>query len=390
MAANGAAGTLFAWSVLLPSLGADLGRDPDDLGVVFSTALVAFAVAMLAGGRLVDGGGPRRSALLAGGLSAAGLVVAATGPGLSTLVAGVGVLFGLGSGLTYLSVVTWASTAHAPGRTTEVALVVAAFAAGPIAAAPVAAVVADRLGWRAALGIAAVVVSGVILVAARNLPPRGAGVRIDAGGDGERQEAPAPRTDPVALVALWLMFLGAVLPGLLAFAFAAPAAVERGLPAAAGSLVVAAMAAGNLTGRLLPAAVVPRLGVLPALWGSTLMLGGVVAVLGWTSAPVPAVLAMTLLALQYGAVSALLPAAARLVTTPTRFATAYGAVFSSFGVAGLVGPYAGAVLHEDGDGYALGFRAALVAAGLAAVALAVYQRRLRACVDLPSPGNARH
>lgn len=390
VAANGAAGTLFAWSVLLPSLAADLGRDPDDLGVVFSTALVSFAVAMLAGGRLVDRSGPRRSTLLAGASSAAGLVVAAAGPGLTTLVIGGGVLFGLGSGLTYLSVVTWASTAHAPGRTTEVGLVVAAFAAGPIAAAPVAAVVADRMGWRAALGIAAVVVAGVILVAARSLPPRAVDVRLEAARDVVRRTAPGPVTDPFALTALWLVFLGAVLPGLLAFAYAAPAVVERGLPPTAASLVVAAMASGNLAGRLLPAAVVPRLGVLPALWGSTLVLAGGVVVLGWTSTPVPAVAAMTVLALQYGAVSALLPAAARLVATPTRFATAYGAVFSSFGVAGMLGPYVGAVLHGEGDGYRAGFRATLVAVGLAAAALVVYGRRLQACRDLPSPGSGRH
>lgn len=391
MAANGAAGTLFAWSVLLPSLGEDLGRDPDDLGIVFSAALVAFAVAMLFGGRLVDRSGPRRSTVIAGALSAAGLAIGAAAPGVATLVVGVGVLFGLGCGLTYLAVVSWASTAHAPGRTTEIGLVVAAYAAGPIAAAPVAAAVADRLGWRAALVLAAVAVPGAILLAGRGLPARVAGVPLDATRAEPRPGAQVePAGDTVALIALWLMFLGAVVPGLLAFAYAAPVATERGLSSTAAGLVVAAMAAGNLAGRVLPSAVTSRFGLLPVLWGGTVGLGGVVVVLGWSTAPALALVGLPALALQYGMVSALLPAAARLVTAPTRFATDYGRVFSSFGVAGVVGPYVGAALHGEGDGYAGGFRATLLAAGLAAVALGVYQWRLRARADLPSQDAPQH
>ncbi len=401
MAANGAAGTLFAWSVLLPALGADLGRDPDDLGVVFSAALVAFALAMLLGGRLVDRSGPRRATSVAGLLAGAGLALGAAAPGVATLVLGVGVLFGLGCGLTYLGVVSWASTAHAPGRTTEVALVVAAYAAGPVAAAPVAAVVANEAGWRAALALAAVVVPGAILLGGRGLPVRVAASPVGAPAgrhpDGRHPDdressgtAAGPVGDTRALAALWLMFLGGVLPGLLAFAYAVPVATERGLSAATAGLVVSAMAAGNLAGRLLPPVVTGRFGLLPVLWAATAVLAGAVVVLGWWTAPGVVLVGLPVLTLQYGLVSALLPAATRLVTVPARFATAYGRVFSSFGVAGIVGPYLGAVLHRGADGYTDGFRASLLAAGLAAGALGVYQWRLRAWGDVRSRGVPPH
>lgn len=60
-AANGAAGTLFAWSVLLPAVESDLGVSRSTAGTVFSAALVVFAAAVLLGGRAVDRQGPQRS-----------------------------------------------------------------------------------------------------------------------------------------------------------------------------------------------------------------------------------------------------------------------------------------------------------------------------------------
>lgn len=377
IAANGAAGTLFAWSVLLPALSADLGLPADDLGVVFSAALVVFAAAMLAGGRYVDTYGPRRCAAVAGILSALGLVLAATATNLPMLILGIGVLFGSGSGLTYLSTVAWVSTRTAPVRAFEIGLVVAAYAAGPMVAAPFASLGTERFGWRATLAGGAVLVTAVILLAARGLPvgspARDAAAEVrnpDPAGDG-------PVGDPVALVALWLLFFSAVAPGLLAFAFAAPASTERGVSSGAAGLVVSLMAVGNLVGRLLPTPLLGRFGLLPALWAGVATMVIALVPLAWSTSAAVAVVALPLLTLQYGMVSALLPAATRLVTRPARFGTAYGRVFSSFGVAGVLGPFAGAALHVEPDGYARGFQLSLLMACAAAVALTAYQRRLR-------------
>lgn len=385
VAANGAAGTLFAWSVLLPALSAELGLPADDLGVVFSAALVVFAFAMLAGGRYVDTYGPRRSAAVAGILSGAGLGIAATAGSLPTLVLGVGVLFGFGSGLTYLSTVAWASTRSGPVRTLEIGVVVAAYAAGPMAAAPLASLGTERIGWRATLAVGGVVVAAVILLASRGLP---VGSPVPAQPTGALDPGPAHLGqvgDPVALLALWLLFFCAVAPGLLAFAYAAPIATERGVSSGTAGLVVSLMAVGNLAGRLLPTPLATRYGLLPALWVGVGTMTLALVPLAWSTGAAAAVVALPLLALQYGMVSALLPAATRLVTRPARFGAAYGRVFSSFGVAGVVGPYAGAVLHVDPDGYARGFQASLLTAGAAALALTVYQRRLRLVEPVSRP-----
>lgn len=372
VAVNAAAGTLFAWSVLLPALSAEFGLPAGELGIVFSGALVVFALAVLFCGHAVDRQGPRRGAALAGVLSGGGLAVASVAQTVPMLHLGIGGLFGFGSGLAYLSVVSWASTRGGKRRVRAIGVVVAAYAAGPVASAPLGTWGVERLGWRPTLAVAAVIVSVVVLLASRGLPgplsPRRAGARPVTA---------APVGDATALVALWVLFFAAVAPGLLAFAYAAAIATERGISTATAGLVVALMALGNLAGRLLSSPLSTRCGLRAALWTSVAVLVLAVVTLAASVATAPVVLALPLLALQYGLVSALLPAATREVSGDLRFGAAYGRVFSSFGAAAVAGPALGAVLHDGADGYAGSFRVSLLAAAVAVAALAIYERRLR-------------
>ena len=224
-AVNAAAGTLFAWSVFLPAMTAEFAVPVGELGGVFSTALVVFALAVLFGGSGVDRYGPRGAAGLAGLLSGGGLALAAAAPGVLVVHAGFGVLFGVGSGLAYLSAVSWASTRGGQRRARGVGIVVAAYAAGPIVAAPLGAFASDRWGWRAALTVGALGVAVVTLLASRGLPgPVPGSPPVD-----DRHGATHLR-DAGALGALWLLFLAATAPGLLAFACAAQIAAERACP----------------------------------------------------------------------------------------------------------------------------------------------------------------
>jgi MFS transporter, OFA family, oxalate/formate antiporter len=377
---NAAAGTLFAWSVLLPALSKEVGRSPDQLGAVFSSALVVFALAVLFGGGAVDRHGPRSTAVVAGLLSGVGLGVATVAGDVLTLHAGIGLFFGSGSGLAYLSAVAWAGTRDSPGRGRAIGFVVAAYALGPVAAAPLGALGLDRLGRGPTLGLSAAVVVAVTLAASRGLPgPSGAGRTRRLPGGAARVG------DPVALAALWVLFLAAVAPGLLAFAYAAQIVTEQGVAPATAGLVVALMATGNVAGRLLSAPLTALVGLRAALWGNLGALVTALVALARSPGAGVVVVSLVLLALQYGLVSALLPAATRQVSAAARFGTAYGRVFSSFGVAAVAGPAVGAALHDGADGYARGFWASLLGVVVAAAALAVYQHRLRVvpCSEVP-------
>jgi OFA family oxalate/formate antiporter-like MFS transporter len=370
VAANAAAGMLFAWSVLLAPLSADLGVRPEELNTVFSSALVFFAVAVTVSGRAVDRHGPRVTTALAGVLSGLGLVVAGLGAHPLVLHAGIGALFGFGSGLTYLSVVAWASTGG-QHRAWTVGVVVAAYAAGPVLGAPLGTLGAEHLGWRGTLITAGVVVASVIWVSSRGIPARRPATPADRPGSTAGRAGGAG-----GLVTLWVLFLGMFVPGLLAFAHAASIAVERGMSAAAAGGIVSVMALGNVAGRLLAAPLSTRLGMRTALWVTLAALALTLAPLAWLDTPTAVLLGLPVLGLQYGAASALLPMTTRAVSGEVRFATVYGRVFSSWGLAGVLGPTVVATLHQAGDGYGRAFQASLLAVGLAVPALVVLQRRL--------------
>lgn len=368
---NAAAGTLFAWSILLAPVRAEFGVGPAELAPVFSTALVGFTLAVLAGGHLVDRLGPRPVVTAAGLLAGTGLATGAAAPTVLLLTVGLGALFGSGSGLIYSAAVTATSLRRGRHRGRAVGAVVAAYAAGPVVAGPLGAWAIERAGWRPTLLAAAVGVAALVVLVGRGLPARPASRGSDA--------APASlgRSGSASLAGLWLLFLCATAPALFAFAVAADIATAIGASGSAAGGVVAVMAGGNLVGRVAAGPLSDRVGVPAAL--RVVVAAQVVSLLGpgWSTGTAVVLTGLVLLAVAYGAVSALLPVATADIVAPSRFGVSYGRVFTSWGVAGVLGPVAGAALSDGAGGHATAFRAALPVAGLAVVALVGLERSLR-------------
>jgi len=128
---------------------------------------------------------------------------------------------------------------------------------------------------------------------------------------------------------LWVLFLGMFVPGLLVFAHAASIAEERGMSAAAAGGVVSVLALGNVGGRLLAAPLATRFEIRGALWVTWVILVAALVPLAWVPSRDVVMLSLPLLGVQYGVASALLPMATRAVSGGSRFASAYGRVFSS-------------------------------------------------------------
>jgi MFS family permease len=369
-AVNLAAGTLFAWSILLPPLTHDLGGSAAATSTVFSAALVLFAAVVLVGGRLADERGPRALAIAAGVVMGAGLAVCAAAPSLPVVAIGYGGLFGLGSGLAYVTVVSVAGTRFDDRRGLALGVVVGAYAAGPILVGPLGTLAIEAVGWRPTVAVLAVLIAGATAAAARWLPSEPA----RRGRSTPSAAARGRRT--TGLWSLWAVFLLSTAPGLLAFSYTTDIALERGLSTGAAGAVVGLLAAGNLVGRLVAGPLSDRWGTVATIAVTLLALAAAVAALGWLSAAAVALVALPVLGAQYGAISAVLPAATADLVGPERFGTSYGRVFTSWGVAGVVGPAAGGWLHAGAGTYRPAFQASLVCAALALVALAAFARAL--------------
>lgn len=366
---------LFAWDVFTPVLGRELEAGDAALASVFSVGLVAFTVGVLFGGRAADMVAPRRLALLTAAGAGMGLTASAVAGTLAVLVVGYGIVFGGVTGLGYVTAVRVAGTVSAR-RGLALGLVVSAYAAGTIIVAPAAAALLTSVGRRWTFVVLAGLIVGCLLAAAvlvpgspgsdasarpctgfRARPRAGAGggsaLRIGSWGDGVSRRTGA----------LWLLFGLGSAPALGAFAHAGDVAGNPAAPAVA----VALLSAGNLAGRLLAGPLSDHVGRPAALHANAAILVVVCLVLAVGGDGVLALAALLVLGTQYGALSALTPAATADLVPAERYGSTYGFVFSGWGVAGLASPVAMAWLAARGD-FRLVF---VVATGVAVLAWAV-------------------
>jgi MFS family permease len=360
---------LFAWNAFTDSLRHDLGADDTLLAGVFSVGLVAFMVGVLIGGRVADSVSPRRLALVTMGGAVAGLLGSAAATSVVTLTLAFGVLLGGSTGLGYATAVRVAGTVQSR-RGLALGLVVSAYAAGTAVLAPMAAalLVAVGRGWTFVLLAGAL--GGVLAVAAVLVPGH------SADPHSERRRTRLRPSRPI--VALWLAFGLGSAPALAAFAQAGELA---GAPDAV-ALAVPLLNIGNFVGRLVAGPLSDRVGRSAALHGNSaaLLLACLPLAVG-SRGPV-ALFALLLLGTQYGALSALTPAATSDAVPGERFGSTYGLVFTGWGLAGLLAPVAAASFAAE-VGYDGAYRSFLVVAALSWVCVATYTRLVR---DHRGPG----
>lgn len=358
---------LFAWDVFTGSLRGELGADETQLAGVFSLGLVAFTAGVLGGGRLADSVAPRRLALVTGAGAVLGLLGSAAATSVAAMGLAFGVLLGASTGLGYATAVRVAGTVRSR-RGLALSLVVSAYAAGTAVLAPVAGALIGSVG-RSATFVTLAAALGAITAVAAVLVPGGR----PAGRPAERPVA-RPRVRPDrAVVTLWLVFGLGSAPGLAAFAHAGELAGTAG----ASALAVLLLNVGNFAGRLLAGPLSDRVGRPAALHANSavLLLACLPLAAGTHGPAAPA--ALLLLGAQYGALSALVPAATADAVPRARFGTAYGLVFTGWGVAGLLAPVAAAA-SAAGIGYDGVYGFFLVVALLSWACVLGYQRTVHA------------
>lgn len=340
---------LFLWDTFSATLARELDASVTSLSLAYSVGLAMFTVGVLVGGRIADSIAPRRlAAYIAAGV-AAGLGATAIAPSVAVLVLGYGVVLGGATGLGYATAVRVAGTMPG-GRGWMVALVVSAYAAGAVVLSPVVDLLLGSVGRATTFAALAVGLGTVVACAAVLLPPTVPGGRAASS----RMAAVLPYRG--RLVGLWAMFLLGSGPALVAFGHAGEFAREPDLAATA----VLLLNAGNFAGRLIAGPVADWIGTTGSLHLTGAMLVASCAVLGLVDTVNVALAALLVLGTQYGAVSVLTPLAVSATVPADRFGTAYGMVFSGWGLVGLVGPVAAAST-------AVATNYAAVAGGLTAV-----------------------
>ncbi|MCD2195260.1 MFS transporter [Actinomycetospora endophytica] len=355
---------LFAWGVFTGPLRRELGADDAWLAGVFSVGLVAFMLGVLLGGRAADLISPRRLAAVTALGAVAGLAGSAAAGSVGLMMLTFGGLLGGSTGVGYATAVRVAATVGSR-RGLALGLVVGAYAVGTAVLAPISAALLAAYGRGPTFLLLAVAVGAVLSLAAALVP----------GGPG-RRKGREPRTSPAGrahvpsrpVVALWLVFLLGSAAALAAFAHAGQLSGS-----AAVAVAVALLNLGNLAGRLLAGPVSDRLGRSATLHGQCALLVLACVPLALGAAGPWALVALSLLGVQYGALSTLTPAAVSDVVPAERFGATYGLVFTGWGLAGLVAPVAAAAL-ATGIGFDGVYRGFLVIGALTWICVIAFTR----------------
>jgi MFS family permease len=346
-------------------IGSQTGWSTTGTTAAFTAALVASAVAGVAVGRWLDRHGPRRLMTSGSLLAAAALGLIGWSPTLGWFCGG-WLLAGLAMGATlyppaFAAVTRW----YGPRRVQALTVLTLAGGLASTAFAPVTAMLADRLGWRAAFLVLAAVVA-VITVPAHWFGLRPAWPPAPVVTRAEERPTSVARSRAFLALAVALS-LGALAEYAVVVSLV-PLMTERGMGLTAAAVLLGASGAAQLLGRLgypLLSRLVPvRARTVSVLVGVALTTA-MLAVLTSTAAVVVAVAAGGALR---GAQTLIHATAISDRWGTSHYGRLTGLLSAPIVLAAAVAPWLGAVLAARLGGYATTYLVLAGVAGLAAVA----------------------
>jgi OFA family oxalate/formate antiporter-like MFS transporter len=372
---NLALGTLYGWSVFVAPLESRFGWKRADTSMVFTIAVIVFALSFVLAGRIQDKYGPLPCSLAGGLLVSLGFYLCSFTTSLNYLYLCFGVIVGLGNGFGYATPIPVMAKWFPDKRGLAVGLAVGGYGAGSAIFGPLA-----QLKLIPAYGLSGTfqILSAIFLVMTmvgafllRNPPA------------GYRPAGWAPATPSVSGVArdftprdvlrtptFYLMWAGYALgcsAGLMVVSQLVPFAKSVGIAAGALSTMTLVVGAfGNASGRILSGWMSDKLGRINVL--RTMIGIGMIAMPALYAAGSNVALLYTSVFVVYWCYGTQLSvngvAAADFWGTKNAGIN-YGMLFTAWGVAGIVGPRIGGVLYDRYHDYQAAFYTAAVLSGLA-------------------------
>jgi len=372
-------GSFYAWSVFVAPFESLLGASRSEISVVFSVATVCFVAAMLFAALLHARLSASRLALISCGLAATGLGLAGWAVSLSVVIIGYGLLFGTANGLGYALAMQVVSRSFERRRAMALGVVIAAYAGGAVAAAPVLSRLIVHLGLSAALYLLAGTVLATGLVSAwllRDSAP------LNQPNEGDsRRAAAVPSASKWLFGQMWVAYALGASAGLMMIGHATGIIKAAGGSANAILLGPVLVSIGNGLGRIGAGWLGDS---VPVRWVLSLATGiGAAALFANVVAPsaFTALTAVAATGAAYGILAVGYPIAVTRYFGAHKVAAVYGLLFTAWGVGGVFGPILAAEVFDlTGD-----YDAAILIACLAAAVATAITLFLPGHTDSDSP-----
>lgn len=370
---NLALGSLYAWSVFVAPLEKEFGWTRAETSLVFTIAVVTFAITFIFGGRLQDQRGPRPGALIGAALVSLGFLLTSATSSLVYLYVVFGVIVGAGNGFGYATPMPVASKWFPDKRGLVVGLMVGGYGAGSAIIGPLATHLITSVGWRPTfliLGVAFLVmgVTGAFLM---TNPP--AGYRPEGWSPPAAAASRGDLTTPEVLRTpqfywLWAAYCLGTTAGLMTISQLVPLARSAGLGATAAAYALTVGAFGNAGGRILSGWLSDSLGRLATL--RTMVLVSAIAMpilFAVREQVVPFYVAVAVVYWCYGTQLSVFASTTADFWGTRALGTNYGALFTAWGTAGVIGPLIAGRVFDATKSYQYAF---YIAGALALLALA--------------------
>ncbi|MDV2502366.1 MAG: MFS transporter [bacterium] len=352
IAINSCLGALYSWSIFVVPLSKEFGWSRAQLSWPFTVSLFTFALVMVAAGKWQDNVGPRIVCVTGGIVTGIGIILTSFITSFPALVLTYGVIGGAGMAMSYVTPVVTSMKWFPDKKGLAAALTVSGFVASVFRPIPLKLIM--DVGIMNAffyLGIIYIVVIGGLGMILHNPPP---------GYKPKGWEPPAPAEGAPTVGAdwkvgntiktptfwlLWLALLGNASMGVMVISLIAPYAKTLGISAVTAAFIIGYLSIANGLGRIIAGWLSDLIGptrVMVVLFSITTVTAFLLPVMAKTT--IGYAIGLLVLGASYGSNYALFPAAIAEFFGSKNLGANYGALFTAWGVAGVVGPQSKAAL----------------------------------------------
>ncbi len=373
---NLALGSLYAWSVFVAPLEKEFGWKRTDTSMVFTYAVVVFAISFILAGRLQDRYGPFWVSITGGLLVSIGFFLCAYTSSLNYLYICFGVLGGIGNGFGYATPIPVMAKWFPDRRGLAVGLAVAGYGGGSAIFGPLSNLyLIPNFGWRSTFMILGGIFLVMTMIGSFLLKNPPAGYKPPGWTPAPAAKAAATTYDfspgeVLQTPAFWFMLVAYALgtsAGLMVISQLVPFARSQGIPSTAlQTMTLLVGAIGNASGRIFSGWLSDTLGRLNTLRLMIAISAVAMPILYAVGSNVTLLYVMVFVVYYcYGT-----QLSVNASTTSDFWGTKnaginYGLLFTAWGAAGIIGPRIGGKFFDKYHNYEYAFYTAAVLAAIA-------------------------
>src|SRR5229473_1339429 len=384
---NLALGTLYAWSVFVAPLEKEFGWKRAQTSMVFTIAVVVFALSFILAGRLQDDFGPFLISVTGGLLVSLGFLVCAGTHSLNWLYFWFGVMGEVGNGFGYATPIPVMAKWFPDRRGLAVGLAVAGYGGGSAIFGPLSNLyLIPNFGWRSTFMILGGIFLVMTMIGSFLLKNPPAGYKPPGWTPAPAAKAAATTYDfspgevlqTPAFYFMWIAYALGTSAGLMVISQLVPFARSQGVPSAAlATMGLFVGAIGNASGRILSGWMSDAIGRLNVLRLMIALSAIAMPILYAVGANVT-LLYIVVFAVYWCYGTQL---SVNASTTSDFWGTKnaginYGILFTAWGAAGIIGPRIGGVLFDKYKNYKAAFYTAAVLAVIALLCELAAKRHL--------------